>query len=101
MYARIPQMRSTRSCLPVRCLLAAAALAVTMTAGCFAPPVFASCQVVTVKTITGDPVPNLAARISYVAAPSNGATVAREGLAERLSDLLIYDSGAGAACFQN
>src|SRR5512133_2023217 len=61
----------------------------------------ASCQVVTVKTIAGDPNPNFSTRVSYTAAPSNGATVAYEGVAERLSDLLIYDSGSGAACFQS
>lgn len=61
----------------------------------------ASCQLATVKTITGDPSPNLNARISYVAALPSGAAVGYEGLAERLSDLLLYDSGAGAACFQS
>jgi hypothetical protein len=60
-----------------------------------------SCQLAIVKTVTGDPSPNLVARIFYVAAPSNGATVAYEGVAERLSDVLIYDSGSGAACFQD
>src|SRR5690349_19285995 len=60
----------------------------------------ASCQLITVKTVTGDPIPNLSARISYTAAPTDGATVAYEGVAERLSDVLIYDSGSGAACFQ-
>src|ERR1051326_4627565 len=65
-----------------------------------APAAHASCQLVTVKTVSGDPTPNLSARISYTAAPSNGANVAYEGLAERLSDLLLYDSGSGAACFQ-
>jgi len=68
---------------------------------CLDSAAHASCQVVTVQTVTGDPAPNLATRISYVAAPSNGATVAYEGLVERLSDILIYDSGAGAACFQS
>ena len=60
----------------------------------------ASCLLVTVKNVSGDPTPNLAAPISYVAAPPDGATVAFEGVAERLSDVLIYDSGVGAACFQ-
>ena len=65
-----------------------------------APAAHASCQLTTVKTVTGDPSPNLSARISYTAAPADGATVAYEGVAERLSDVLIYDSGSGAACFQ-
>ena len=68
---------------------------------CLATAAHASCQVITVKTVTGDPTPSPSTRISYVAAPSNGAPVAYEGLVERLSDVLIYDSGAGAACLQS
>ena len=77
--------------------------AIASTLLCLASPasLFASCQLVTIKTITGDPHPSLTSRVTYVAAPTNGATVAIEGLAERLSDVLIYDSGAGAACFQS
>lgn len=81
----------------------AAAFVAALLLSCLVPggvsAAYASCQLVSVKTVAGDPAPNLSARISYVEAP-NGATVAYEGVVERLSDLLIYDSASGAACFQ-
>ena len=58
------------------------------------------CQVAAVTRISSDPnPPNLRGQIVYTPAPAWGANVNREGLVERLSDVLLFDNGAAPNCF--
>src|SRR5438105_1747773 len=61
----------------------------------------AVCQIQTVASISPtDPNGGAAnVQISFTAAPSNGAAIAAEGAAERLTDVLIFDNGTSPNCF--
>lgn len=61
----------------------------------------AVCQAIAVASLPGfDPSGSLPTfPLAPVAAPSAGAAVANEGLAERLSDVLIFDNGTAPNCF--